>query len=115
MPLPRPRPTRLRLAVAPLGGRNVERLVDTLFFLCRNCNKQLLGFPGCESGSDHPITRDRRISRSQPHSTTWTRCGTFAIIPRTEGVSSRSTICCSRVKPTPLMTSLCFSVVHIFV
>jgi len=30
MPLPIPRPTRLRFAVAPLGGFNVERLVGTL-------------------------------------------------------------------------------------
>jgi hypothetical protein len=27
-----PRPTRLRLAVAPLGGRNVDKLVGTVFF-----------------------------------------------------------------------------------
>jgi hypothetical protein len=33
MPLPMPRPTRLRFEVAPWGGRKVDKLVGTLNFL----------------------------------------------------------------------------------
>src|ERR1051325_7796153 len=47
-------------------------------------------------------------------SRTCTRCGTLATIPRIEGVSSRSITWYSRVKPSPLMTSLCFTGVQIF-
>ena len=35
-------------------------------------------------------------------------------MPRIDGVSSRSTIWFSRVKPRPLTTSLCFTGVQIF-
>src|ERR1700679_954944 len=48
------------------------------------------------------------------YSTTRTRWGTFATMPRMDGVSSRSTIWLRRVKPRPLMTSLCLTGVQIF-
>src|ERR1700761_4511644 len=48
------------------------------------------------------------------YSTTRTRWETLATMPRMEGVSSRSTIWLRRVKPRPLMTSLCLTGVQIF-
>src|SRR5215469_512625 len=55
-----------------------------------------------------------RFVNALAYPTMRTRWGTLAIMPRIEGVSSRSTIWFSRVKPRPLMTSLCFSGVAIF-
>src|ERR1017187_1615607 len=43
-----------------------------------------------------------------------TRCGTLATMPRTDAESSSSTIWLRRVKPRPLMTSLCLTGVQIF-
>src|SRR5258705_7804394 len=47
------------------------------------------------------------------YSTTRTRWGTLATMPRMDGVSSRSTIWLRRVKPRPLTTSLCLTGVQI--
>src|SRR5277367_4283216 len=52
--------------------------------------------------------------RPDTYSTTRTRWGTLATMPRMDGVSSRSTIWLRRVKPRPLMTSLCLTGVQIF-
>src|SRR5882724_10938445 len=122
MPLPMPRPTRFLFDVAPLGGRNVERLVGTLFFLCHS--RLLIAFQPVYSVSlifNRVIgsSGDRfQISRSPDlpifnYSTTCTRWGILAIMPRIDGVSSRSTIWFKRVKPSPLTTSLCFTGVQI--
>ncbi len=43
-----------------------------------------------------------------------TKCGTAFTIPRTESVSSRSTIWLSRVNPKPLTTALCLAGVEFF-
>src|SRR5664279_2842361 len=42
-----------------------------------------------------------------------TRCGTFATMPRIDGVSSRSITWYIRVNPRPLITSLCLTGVQI--
>src|SRR3981081_3726477 len=47
------------------------------------------------------------------YSTTRTRWGILATMPRMDGVSSRSTIWLRRVKPRPLTTSLCLTGVQI--
>src|SRR5260370_13665468 len=56
-----PRPTRLRLAVAPLGGRNVERFVGTVCFPLSQPGSSIL----VVLATRLPWFRNRVIGRSE--------------------------------------------------
>src|SRR5208337_3907234 len=83
MPEPMPRPTRFFFSVDFLGARIVDKFISSSWV------------PG------------RRYLR--PYFTISTRCGTFFTMPRIAAVSGRSITWFSRVKPSPLITFLCFT------
>src|ERR1035438_471049 len=64
---------------------------------------------GCYRLHDWPLA----TGNWQLYFTISTKCGTFATMPRIDGVSSRSITWYRRVKPSPLITSLCLTGVQI--
>src|SRR3984957_6368493 len=111
MPEPIPRPTRFLFSLAFLGARRLERLRIAICVSSLNAGGlvvQRLAFSGADGAPGVLI-----VYSTTAYSTTRTRCGILATMPRMEGVASRSTIWLRRVKPRPLTTSLCFTGVQI--
>src|ERR1035437_2512456 len=105
MPEPMPRPTRFLFSFAFLGARRLERLRIAI-----SCFLAIT--PAARKPADSHVLQ--AFPAEDGYSTTRTRCGTLATMPRIDGVSSRSTIWLRRVKPRPLTTSLCLTGVQIF-
>src|SRR5467141_1052157 len=110
MPEPIPRPMRFLFSFAFSGARRLERLriaiVSSLNAGKAACALRRLAYDFGPDGRG-------AVLPGRYYSTTRTRCGTLATMPRMDGVSSRSTIWLRRVKPRPLTTSLCLTGVQI--
>src|SRR6201999_1581080 len=122
MPEPIPRPMRFLFSFAFLGARRLERLriaiVSSLNAGCSMAGRLAflcwwLLVVSCWL-FDRDVLQQATNNQQQTYSTTRTRWGTLATMPRMDGVSSRSTIWLRRVKPRPLTTSLCLTGVQIF-
>ncbi len=78
MPEPIPRPTRFLPVFACLGARKLERF----FAITSSLNAGLVSL----------VRQSDSLFFSSAYFTIRTRCGTALTMPRTDGVSSRSTI-----------------------